>query len=244
MDARGGTVLEVVRDLDTRVPGLANRVLDAGPSIRPPPQRVRRRRARGARHARAAGGRGPRDPGRLRRLVPAESRVFSTSVATLSCGQLTRSGSSTDHAPSFARLDRGSRSASARSSARYPFGSAASRAAACPRRPRGGRPPAASAGRCGPLTVASRVPPAGEDEPLDAAPRDTRPAAREVPERQPRVLVLVPAGGAPYHPSQSRSIAAAASPAVDGGPPARPRPSSCPSRRRPSPARPGRPPAR
>ena len=31
MDARGGTVLEVVRDLDTRVPGLANRVLDAGP---------------------------------------------------------------------------------------------------------------------------------------------------------------------------------------------------------------------
>ena len=34
MDARGETVLEVVRDLDTRVPGLANRVLDAGPSIR------------------------------------------------------------------------------------------------------------------------------------------------------------------------------------------------------------------
>ena len=34
MDASGGTVLEVVRDLDTRVPGLANRVLDAGPSIR------------------------------------------------------------------------------------------------------------------------------------------------------------------------------------------------------------------
>ena len=34
MDARGGTVLEVVRDLDSRVPGLANRVLDAGPSIR------------------------------------------------------------------------------------------------------------------------------------------------------------------------------------------------------------------
>ena len=34
MDAHGATVLEVVRDLDTRVPGLANRVLDAGPSIR------------------------------------------------------------------------------------------------------------------------------------------------------------------------------------------------------------------
>jgi len=34
MDASGGTVLEVVRDLDARVPGLANRVLDAGPSIR------------------------------------------------------------------------------------------------------------------------------------------------------------------------------------------------------------------
>jgi molybdopterin synthase sulfur carrier subunit len=34
MDAHGATVLEVVRDLDRRVPGLANRVLDAGPSIR------------------------------------------------------------------------------------------------------------------------------------------------------------------------------------------------------------------
>ena len=34
MDATGATVLDVVRDLDTRVPGLANRVLDAGPSIR------------------------------------------------------------------------------------------------------------------------------------------------------------------------------------------------------------------
>jgi sulfur-carrier protein len=34
MEASGGTVLDVVRDLDTRVPGLANRVLDAGPSIR------------------------------------------------------------------------------------------------------------------------------------------------------------------------------------------------------------------
>ena len=34
MPASGATVLEVIRDLDTRVPGLANRVLDAGPSIR------------------------------------------------------------------------------------------------------------------------------------------------------------------------------------------------------------------
>jgi molybdopterin synthase sulfur carrier subunit len=34
MPARGGTVLDVIRDLDSRVPGLANRVLDAGPSIR------------------------------------------------------------------------------------------------------------------------------------------------------------------------------------------------------------------
>lgn len=34
MPASGATVLEVVRDLDRRVPGLANRVLDAGPSIR------------------------------------------------------------------------------------------------------------------------------------------------------------------------------------------------------------------
>jgi sulfur-carrier protein len=34
MEARGATVLEVIRDLDGRVPGLANRVLDAGPSIR------------------------------------------------------------------------------------------------------------------------------------------------------------------------------------------------------------------
>lgn len=34
MQASGATVLEVVRDLDRRVPGLANRVLDAGPSIR------------------------------------------------------------------------------------------------------------------------------------------------------------------------------------------------------------------
>lgn len=33
-EARGGTVLDVVRDLDGRMPGLANRVLDAGPVIR------------------------------------------------------------------------------------------------------------------------------------------------------------------------------------------------------------------
>jgi molybdopterin converting factor small subunit len=33
-EARGGTVLEVIADLDRRVPGLANRVLDAGPVIR------------------------------------------------------------------------------------------------------------------------------------------------------------------------------------------------------------------
>lgn len=34
MPANGVTVLEVVHDPDRRVPGLANRVLDAGPSIR------------------------------------------------------------------------------------------------------------------------------------------------------------------------------------------------------------------
>jgi molybdopterin synthase sulfur carrier subunit len=34
MEASGATVLEVIRDLDTRVPGLANRVLDAGPTLR------------------------------------------------------------------------------------------------------------------------------------------------------------------------------------------------------------------
>ena len=33
-EARGTTVLEVVTDLDRRVPGLANRVLDAGPVLR------------------------------------------------------------------------------------------------------------------------------------------------------------------------------------------------------------------
>jgi sulfur-carrier protein len=32
--ATGGTVLEIVRDLDRRVPGMGNRILDAGPSIR------------------------------------------------------------------------------------------------------------------------------------------------------------------------------------------------------------------
>jgi molybdopterin converting factor small subunit len=32
--ARGATVLEVVRDVDRQVPGLANRILDAGPVIR------------------------------------------------------------------------------------------------------------------------------------------------------------------------------------------------------------------
>ncbi len=34
LPATGSTVLEVVRDLDRRVPGLANRILDAGPVIR------------------------------------------------------------------------------------------------------------------------------------------------------------------------------------------------------------------
>ena len=34
MQASGETVLDVIRDLDRRVPGVANRVLDAGPSIR------------------------------------------------------------------------------------------------------------------------------------------------------------------------------------------------------------------
>jgi molybdopterin converting factor small subunit len=33
-ESRGTTVLELVTDLDRRVPGLANRVLDAGPVIR------------------------------------------------------------------------------------------------------------------------------------------------------------------------------------------------------------------
>jgi sulfur-carrier protein len=34
MEARGRTVEAVIRDLDRRLPGLANRVLDAGPSLR------------------------------------------------------------------------------------------------------------------------------------------------------------------------------------------------------------------
>jgi molybdopterin converting factor small subunit len=34
MDAHGTTVAEVIADLDTRVPGLRNRVVDAGPAIR------------------------------------------------------------------------------------------------------------------------------------------------------------------------------------------------------------------
>lgn len=33
-EARGDTVLEVITDLDRRLPGLANRVLDAGPVVR------------------------------------------------------------------------------------------------------------------------------------------------------------------------------------------------------------------
>lgn len=34
MEAAGATVAEVIDDLDRRVPGLANRLLDAGPTIR------------------------------------------------------------------------------------------------------------------------------------------------------------------------------------------------------------------
>jgi sulfur-carrier protein len=34
LETRGGTLAEVIADLDRQVPGLANRVLDAGPSIR------------------------------------------------------------------------------------------------------------------------------------------------------------------------------------------------------------------
>lgn len=34
IEAAGATVEAVVRDVDTRVPGFANRVLDAGPSLR------------------------------------------------------------------------------------------------------------------------------------------------------------------------------------------------------------------
>lgn len=34
LDARGATVAALIDDLDRQVPGLANRVLDAGPTIR------------------------------------------------------------------------------------------------------------------------------------------------------------------------------------------------------------------
>ena len=34
LDARGRTVAEVIDDLDAQVPGIRNRLLDAGPSIR------------------------------------------------------------------------------------------------------------------------------------------------------------------------------------------------------------------
>ena len=34
LEARGGTVAEVIADLDTQVPGMRNRLLDAGPAIR------------------------------------------------------------------------------------------------------------------------------------------------------------------------------------------------------------------
>lgn len=34
LEARGTTVAEVIADLDTQVPGIRNRLLDAGPSIR------------------------------------------------------------------------------------------------------------------------------------------------------------------------------------------------------------------
>ena len=34
VEARGATVAEVIADVDRQVPGLRNRVLDAGPSIR------------------------------------------------------------------------------------------------------------------------------------------------------------------------------------------------------------------
>lgn len=34
LDARGETVAEVIADLEIQVPGIRNRILDAGPSIR------------------------------------------------------------------------------------------------------------------------------------------------------------------------------------------------------------------
>jgi molybdopterin converting factor small subunit len=35
LDARGATVAELIADLDGRVPGIRNRIVDAGPVIRP-----------------------------------------------------------------------------------------------------------------------------------------------------------------------------------------------------------------
>jgi len=35
VEAHGTTVAEVIADLDTRVPGIRNRIVDAGPMIRP-----------------------------------------------------------------------------------------------------------------------------------------------------------------------------------------------------------------
>ena len=34
LEARGATVAEVIADLETQVPGIRNRLLDAGPSLR------------------------------------------------------------------------------------------------------------------------------------------------------------------------------------------------------------------
>ncbi len=34
LEARGATVFEVIADLDAQVPGIRNRLLDAGPSLR------------------------------------------------------------------------------------------------------------------------------------------------------------------------------------------------------------------
>jgi len=34
LEARGGTVAEVIADLDAQVPGMRNRIVDAGPSLR------------------------------------------------------------------------------------------------------------------------------------------------------------------------------------------------------------------
>lgn len=35
IEARGSTVAEVIADLDAQVPGIRNRIVDAGPTIRP-----------------------------------------------------------------------------------------------------------------------------------------------------------------------------------------------------------------